>query len=80
MNVPFVCWRPCEQIYLNIKKKRWNVRNRLGTKLIINTPLELKEVSSGREMGMEVGACRERKHSEVNRVCFQAYLGADVMG
>lgn len=80
MNVSFVCWRPCEQIYLNIKKKTRNVRNRVGMKLIINTSLEWKKVRCGSELGMEVGACRERKHSEVNHVCLQAYLGADVTG
>lgn len=51
------------------------MRNRLGAKLIINTSLEWKEVRCGSEQGMEVGACRERKHSEVNPVCLQAHLG-----
>lgn len=32
-NVSFVCWRPCEQIYLNIKKKTRIARNTLATEL-----------------------------------------------
>lgn len=78
MNVSFVCWRPCEQIYLNIKKKTQNVRNRFVTKLIINTSLEWREVRCGRDLGKKVGASRERENSEVNHVCLQAYRGANV--
>lgn len=77
-NVSFVCWRPCEQIYLNIKKKTRIVRNTLATNLIMDTSAEWREVRCGRELGMEVGACGEREDSEVKHVCLQAYLGADV--
>lgn len=53
-NVSFVCWRPCEQIYLNIKKKTRIVRNTLATNLIMNTSTEWREVRCGRELGMKV--------------------------
>lgn len=45
---------------MNIKRKTWNVRNRFGTKFIMDTSEEWKEVRGVTELGMEVSVCRRK--------------------